>query len=205
MVNDGQAELILSTIAVVLDPHVPPPPIGIRGNELEAILRRPLSILQGPEGPIITSNRDQVEIQVFPNKFDVRESSGDVTQARSKIPRIMHGFLSISSEVKIQSYGVNFLVEINLERPREWLGNNLLHPDLASEFGTSFSSDLVTLMLDRSPKTWTVRFQAQPSDGISVNFNASEITSELPDQEELGHEIEEQYQALNGFLSQIGL
>ena len=205
MANSGQAELIVSTIAVVLDPPVPPSPTSFRGDGLEAILRRPLNILPGPEGPIITSSREQVEVQLSPNKIDVRESSGDAAQAKSKIPRIIHGFLAILPAVEIQSYGINFILETNMERPHEWLGNNLLNPGLASEFETPLFSNLVTLLLDRPPKIWTVRFEDQPGDRLVVNFNSSEITGELPDQEKLGHEIGEQYEALNKFLSQIGL
>ena len=205
LANNDQTELILSTLAVVLALDVLPPPIGIREDALETILRRPLSISLSPEGPIISSNRDQVEIRFSPNKIDVRESSGDVTQAKSKIPRIIHGFLDTLAEVKPQSYGVNFILEINVEGPREWLGNNLLNPSLAPKLGSSFSSNLVTLILDRPPKTWTVRLEAQPGDRLTVNFNASESTGALPNQEKLDHEIEDQYKSLNEFLSQIGL
>ena len=59
LANNGQAELILSTIAVVLAPYDPSVPIGIGINiNLERILRRPLNISKGPEGSVITSNRD---------------------------------------------------------------------------------------------------------------------------------------------------
>ena len=205
MANNGQAELILSTIAVVLEPYDPSVPIPI-GIDPERILRRPLNISQGPEGSVITSNRDQVEVQfLLNNKLDVREFSGDVAQAKSKIPRIMHGVLSSSSGIKIQSYGVNFLLEIDEEKPSEWLGNRLLNPDLASQFGTSLSSNLVAMLFDQPPKTWAVRFHALPGDRLNVNFNASERTSGLPSQEKLGDEIEGQYKALKKFLSEIGL
>ncbi len=204
MANSGQAELILSTITVVLEPYAPLLPTGI-GIDLEGILRQPLNVSQGPQGLIITSSRDQVEVQLLSNKLDVRESSGDVTQAKSKVPRIMHGFLDALAEIKIRSYGVNLLLEIDEERPSEWLGNNLLHPGLASRFETSLSSNMVTLLFDQPPKTWTVQFQALPNGRLNVNFNASESTGELPSQEKLGHEIEEQYESLKDFLSQIGL
>ena len=208
MANSGQPELILSTIAVVLGPYASPTPIGIGINvdiDVEGILRRPLNISQGPEGSVITSNRDQVEVRFLTNKLDVRESSGEVTQAKSKVPRIVHGFLDELAEIEIQSYGVNFILEIGEERPREWLGNHLLNPDLASQLGPSLSSNLVTLLFDQPPKTWTVRFQALPGNRLNVNFNASEVTSELPSQEKLGYEIEEQYEALKKFLFEIGL
>ena len=207
MANNDRTELILSTIVVVLAPSVPPRLIDIEPHGLEAILRRPLTFSQSPVGPIITSNRDQIEIAFSSNRIDVRESSGDVAQAKSKISRIIHGFLALATlaEVSAQSYGVNFISEINVERPHEWLGNNLLNPNLASKFGTSFSSNLVTLILDRPPKVWTVRFEARPGDRFSVNFNASENTGALPNQEKLEHDIEEQYKSLNEFLSQIGL
>ena len=203
LANNDQTELILSTIAVVFSPD--PRPARIGSQAIEAILRRPLAISQSPEGPIITSNRDQVEVQFFLNKIDVRESSGDVAQAKSKIPRIMHAFLAPLDGVSIRSYGINFISEINVERPREWLGNNLLNPSLASELGTPFSSNLVTLLLDQPPKAWTVRFEAQPDNRLSVSFNASENTDTLPNQQELASEIGQQYDAFTEFLSQMGL
>ena len=207
MANNGQAELILSTIAVVFAPYDPSVPIGIGINiNLERILRRPLNISKGPEGSVITSNRDQVEVQLLLNKLDVREFSGDVAQAKSKVPRIMHGFLSsLPGIIKIQSYGVNLILEIDEEKPSEWLGNRLLNPDLASQFGTSLSSNLVAMLFDRPPKTWTVQFQALPDDRLNVNCNVTERTSELPSQEKLGDEIEGQYKALEKFLSEIGI
>ena len=204
MANNGQAELILSTIAVVFAPYDPSVPII--GINLEKILRRPLNVSKGPEGSVITSNRDQVEVQLLINKLDVREFSGDVAQAKSKVPRIVHGFLSMLPEIiKIQSYGVNLILEIDEEKPSEWLGNRLLNPDLASQFGTSLSSNLVAMLFDRPPKTWTVRFQALPDDRLSVNCNVTERTSELPSQEKLGDEIERQCKALKKFLSEIGI
>ena len=205
MANNDGTELIMSTVAVVLMPNAPLPQIGIRPSGLETILKRPLSISQSPEGPIVTSNRDQVEVQLFPNKIDVRESSGDVTQAKSKVPRIMHGFLGILPGISIQSYGVNFISEIKVESPLEWLGNSLINPSLACKLGSSLSSKSVTLLLDRPPKAWTVQLEALPDDRLGVNFNASESTVALPNREKLASEIEQQYEELNEFLAQIGL
>ncbi len=205
LANNDRTELILSTIAVVLAPGVSPPSGPITPNVLEDILRRPLSISQGAEGPIVNSNRDQVEIQFFPNKIDVRESSGNITQAKIKIPRIIHGFCGALPAISIRSYGINFISEIEVESPGEWLGNNLLNPSLASKLATSLSSKSVTLLLDRPPKEWTVRLEALPGDRLNSNFNASESTTTLPSQETLGHEIGQQYAAFNEFLTQIGL
>ena len=205
MASNDRNELMLSTVMVVLSPEIPPPPIGFEVQAVEAILKRPLSISQSPESLILTSNRDQAEIQLLPNKIEVRESSGEITQSKDKIPRIMHDFLAILGEASIQSYGVNFISEVNMEGPREWLGRSLLNQDLASKVGVSFSSDLVALRLDRPPKTWTIRFEAQRQNRISVNFNASESTDALPSREKLNYEIEDQYKSLNEFLSQIGL
>jgi hypothetical protein len=204
LANRSQVELILSTIAVVFQPGESPRQIDIGGEALTAILRRPLTVAQGPDILIVTSNRDQIEVQIFPNKIDVRELSGDIAQGRSKIPRIVHEFLSILTDMRIQSYGVNFNLEINVERPREWLGNNLLNPGLA-ESGTTLSSNLVSLVLERPPKVWTVRFEAQADDKLNINFNASEHTETLPNRENLDNELKAQYEALKEFLDHLGL
>lgn len=206
LASSSQTELIVSTIAVLLQPGGPPLQIDVGDDALAAILRRPLTIVQAPQqGSIITSNRDQIEVQLFLNKIDVRELSGDITKGRSKIPRIIHEFLASSPDLKIQSYGVNCILEINVKRPREWLGNNLLDPGLASKLGTSLSSNLLTLVLDRPPKVWTVRFEVQHGDKLNINFNASEHTDALPSREQLCSDLGAQYKALNEFLAQLGL
>ena len=206
MRSNDRFELLVSTVAVVLAPVDPPPlSISTRTLELEGILRRPISLSQGPEGPIVTSSRDQVEVRFLPNKFDVRESSGEVARAKNSISRIAHSLLATFDELNPQSYGVNFILEIDVERPQEWLGKNLLNLGLSSVLDTDVSSNLVTLMLNRYPKTWTVRFETRSGDRLSVNFNASENTDDLPNQEILGREIEEQFESLKDFLDQIGL
>ena len=205
MRSNDRFELLVSTVAVVLAPADIPRSVNVSTFNLEGILRRPLTFSQSLEGPIITSNRDQVEIQFLSNKIDVRESSGEITQARGRIPRIAHSILDTLSEIKPQSYGLNFILEIDVKRPQEWLGDNLLHPELSSKLETAFSSSLVTLILDRTPKKWTIRLETLSGERLSVNFNASENTDALPNQEMLGHEIEEQFESLKDFLNQIGL
>ena len=205
MATNDQAELIMSTVAVVLNTPTSLSSTAIKADQLEAVLRRPLSFLQGPEGPIISSNRDQTEIHLLNNKFDIRESSGDVDQSRNKIPRIATGFLGILGTVEIRSYGVNFILELNVERPEEWLGANLINPAIATKLGIPISGKAVALVLTQPPKVLTVRFQAQPANRLNVNFNASEDASALPGEGMLESDIGEQYEALLGFLSQVGL
>ena len=205
MATNDQSELITSTVAVVLNTPISLSSTAIKADQLEAVLRRPLSFLQGPEGPIITSNRDQTEIHLLNNKIDVRESSGDVNQSRNKIPRIATGFLGILGTVEIRSYGVNFILEFNVERPEEWLGGNLINPAIATKFGAPISGNAVDLVLAQPPKILTFRFQAQPANRLNVNFNASEDASALPDEGMLESEIGKQYKALGDFLSQVGL
>ena len=207
MANNSQSDLIVTTIAAVLQPIDPPRGIDLNGNVLATILKRPLTVAEGPRGQIsVTSNRDQVEVQLFPNKIDVRESSGDVAQARNKIPGIIHGFLAtILAAETIRTYGINFILEVTVESPREWLGNNLLDHALASKLGTSPSSNLVALVFDRPPKTWTVRFEAQPDAKLNVNFNASEHRGVLPSLEQLEEEVGEQYDRLKAFLAAVGV
>ena len=132
MATNEQVELIMSTVAVVLNTPTSLSSTAIKADQLEAVLRRPLSFLQGPEGPIISSNRDQTEIHLLNNKFDVRESVATLINQETKSPRIATGFLGILGTVEIRSYGVNFILELNVEKPEEWLGANLINPAIAT-------------------------------------------------------------------------
>jgi hypothetical protein len=205
LANSSQAELLLSTIAVLYQPSDPLNPVSIGGEQLASILRQPLNVGQGPGLLIATSSRDQLEVHFFPNKIDVRELSGNIAQGVRKIPEILYKFLPILGQVKIQSYGINLVLETNVEKPNRWLGDKFLDRQLSSTLGASPSCDVIVLGLEGPPKERKFQFAAQPGDKLNVNFNASERTDALPSSSRLGEELSEQYLALIELLAQLGL
>ncbi len=205
MVNSSKAELLISSIAVLYQPSDPLNPISIGGEQLASVLRQPLNIGQGPGVLVATSSRDQVEVQFAPTKIDVRELSGEIAQGVRKIPEILYKFLPILGQVKIQSYGINFILETDVEKPNWWLGDKLLDPRLSSTLGASPSCDVIVLGFEMPPKERKVRFEARLGDKLIVNFNASELTDALPNSSRLGEELREQYSALTELLAQLGL
>lgn len=209
-VNDNQIDLILSSVAALFEPTAPQRSVPLTDADLRTILRRPMNISQGSEGFMISSSRDQIEVQVGPNKIDVRELSGEIDNGKSKIPRIINGLGGLLQLSKIQTYGINFIVEVAVERPHEWIGDNLLNKELAARFGTSTSSNLITLVLDHPPaasdplnSTWTVRFEARPGGRLNVNFNASRHIDKLPEDGQLGVEVGAAYEAMTRILAQL--
>ena len=51
----------------------------------------------------------------------------------------------------------------------------------------------------------TIRFGVSGEETISINFNASEATENLPTKEVLAAELQQQFDALTGFLEKLGL
>ena len=205
--NDGQMEIIVSTIAVLLAiPPTGPVQVGIAQDALVGILKRPLTVSDAPGGQtIISSNRDQIEVQLFPNKLDVRDVSGKAAEGRRKIPRVLTEFLALLANPTITSVGINFIVELPQAEPTQWLGTNLLDANLATRLGSQPTCNDVALVLNEPPKVLNVRFTAQGSDRLNVNFNASEVTQELPSPERLEQDLQEQFDRLHRLVKELEL
>ena len=196
----------MSTIAVVFQPSTPQ--ISISEEKLSTILRRPISIGQTPDGQsLISSNRDQIEVQLSVNRLNVRELSGIPNQGRDKIPGIVSEFstiICIPTETAL-TYGVNFILEIPKEEPDRWLGDNLLNPALRGKIDVPVSTRLVSIAFSKPPKNWTVKFESRENSKINVDLNASERTEMLPNADRLREEMEQQFEALLEFLTLLGL
>ena len=86
MVEGNQIDLIVSTIAVIIDPSTDFN-LNLNQDQVATVLRRPITIGQGIDGQVsISSNCDQMEVHLLGNKVDVRESSGQIPGTQSKIP-----------------------------------------------------------------------------------------------------------------------
>jgi len=153
----------------------------------------------------ITSARDQIEVHLASNKVDVRDLSGELDQAQSKVPRILNEFLAVLSSPPVTSYGVNFILDIRIQEPDQWLANHLLDPTLSGKLGTQLSSQLVVLIFNQPPKIWTVRFESRDSSRININLNASEGVRVLPGLERLAEDMVTQLEAVHKLLTRLGL
>ena len=204
MLNSENVDLILSTVAVILDPGPDMPNITISDEALTHILRRPLNVASAPGGQfLIASNRDQIEVQLFPNKIDVRNVSGRAEQGEERIPRIINEFLSLLGNPTLASYGINFAVELKKDDARNWLATNLLNPLLRELVGPDFSSNQASLIIEVPPKQLTVQFGVRSEDQLHVNFNASEDAGGLPSIEQLTEELRGQFSGLIGMLHDL--
>ena len=190
----------MSTIAVITAP--PPQPRSIDQKDLQQVLTRPLAIGQSPEGLVVSSQRDQIEVMVGGNKINVRDLSGEPRFSESKIPPILHFFLGSS---QITSYGVNFIITVPRVEPLQWMRDNILSPQISERTQKTLMGGAGTLKIAFEHKTWNIKLEPGEGDTINVDFNASEETQQLPDNARLCQELREQFDALLRFLNDLGL
>ena len=200
----GSIELFTTTIAVIFDPVESVP---LSGELFQKIMRAPLKVSQGLDGSImISSSRDQVEVSLLPNKLDVRVIGDEVSGAVTKVPEVL---LDVVEEVlpplTMRSYGINFLLESNLEQDgTTWAGEMFLSESLR-ELGPRLSSDSIKFSFGNPPKVQTVVLQINNMTRLIVNANASEQVNDLPSKERLGKDIASQYEFLRELLRKWGL
>ena len=177
-------DLMFSTVAVVFEPTPDLPVFRITDEVLTNILQHPLNIGNSPGGQIVIgSPRDNIEIQLAPNKIDVRNVSGDNVTGEESIPHILHGFLQILDNPALVSYGINFVVELPVAAPAHWIANQLAHPQMQEYFGDNLASNRMHLQFQDGQKDVTLQIGVRGDGHINMNFNASENISVLPSQE----------------------
>ena len=200
MIDQASIDIVMSTIAVII--ATPAQPRSIDQKDLQQVLTRPLAIGQSPEGLLVSSQRDQIEAIVGGNKINVRDLSGEPRFSESKIPPILHFFLGPS---QINLYGVNLIIAVPRVEPLQWMRDNILSPQIPERTQKTLIGGAGTLKIDAEHKTWNIKLEPGEGDTINVDFNASEETQQLPDDDRLRQELQEQFDALLRFLSDLGL
>ena len=204
MTDEPVFDLIASTVAVLFPPAAAPPAIG--QEQLTAILRPQLTVGGSPDGStVISSSRDQIDVTVASNKIDVKDQSGDLSHARLNVPRVLREFLGMITQETIGTYGINFIVQLEIEQSERWLGENMLHPRLTERLGAPPASKRISLVVPRDPKVLTVAFENRDDSRIVINYNASQPSERLPEIEQLATEIETQYRELEQIILELGI
>ena len=201
-----QVDLLFSTIAVVFEPTPNLPVFRITDELLSEILQHPLNIGNDPNGQIvIASPRDNIELQLSPNKIDVRNLSGDHHHGEESIPRVLHAFLRILDYPILASYGVNFVIEIPNDEPAQWMAANLVNPT-KKEYFADLTSNRVHLIFRDRDKDVTMQVGVRGNKHINVNYNVSESISNLPEIGQLEQALAEGYchliQSINALLEE---
>lgn len=206
MSESTNLDLLFSTVAVAFDPIQNLPAFHITDETLTGILKHPLNLGNAPGGQIVISSpRDNIEVQISPTKIDVRDLSGRIEQGQTEIPRVICEFLRLFNNPTLISYGINFVVEIANDNPAPWLADHLLHPGLSEHFGDAVASNQISLIFPNSSKDITLQIGTRGQTQLHVNFNASENTNSLPCTGTLSEEIAGQYGFLESRLRQLGV
>ena len=200
MVDQTNIDVVISTIAVLTPP--PAQPKSIDQRDLQRVLARPLSIGQTPDGIIVSSQRDQIEVIAGGNKINVRDLSGRKTFSESRIPPVLHFFLDTP---QITSYGVNFVIAVPCAEAPQWIRDNILSTQISEKTGKTVIGGAGVLKIAFGNKTWNIKLEPREDAYMNVDFNASEETQQLPENGRLREELQEQYDALVGFLNELGL
>lgn len=188
-----ETDLVLATIAILFEPPEMAHPV-ITQEQLGDVLRRPFTIGQTADGRlIVNSNRDQIEVQLYPNKIDVRDSSGELAKAKVKVPEVLSKIMALvfqDASPNIKTYGINIVVEFPIAEPNTWIGETFLKDELSTIFGPPISSNEIAIRASEPPKTIIVKMLSRENSRININFSASEDTESLPDVDRLAEELE---------------
>lgn len=202
MVDRKNIDLTMSTIAVLIIPKPQQEPIDQK--ELEQILTRPLTIGQSPMGLLVSSQRKQLEVIAGGNKINVKDLSGRQEFHLSSIPPVLDFFIKKSAS-KLTSYGVNFIFTLPCHEPKLWIRDNLFTHKISEKSGKTLIGGTATLQIASEPKTWNIKFEPSDEQIMNLDFNASEEIEQIPDQNKLRVELQEQFDALLSFLNGLGL
>ena len=201
MVDQSKITISMSTIAIIAPP---PQELTISQQEFEQILTPPLTIGQTPGGMLISSQKDQIQVITGGNKTNLRDLSGRKTFSRNKIPSILHFFVD-RFKLQITSYGVNFIINVPCIEPVKWIGDNIISSQVSQKTKKTLIGGTATVKIAAGQKTWNIKFEPSGDKMIKVDFNASEEIQQLPNQQRLREELQEQYHALLGFLDALEL
>lgn len=201
MVNVDDIYLVMSTIAIT---HEVPAAKNVNVKELEQFLDPPITVGVGPEGSIIGSQREQIEIVTANVKTNVRDLSGQKDFAGSKVGMILNYFVT-NFGLKVNSYGVNFMLRVSCSAPGKWIMENILSSRISEKTGRKLVSGAAAVSLEAERKTWNIRFESVDDNKLAVDFNASEKTVELPGADVLSGELKTQWELLVKFLGDLGL
>lgn len=201
MVSIDDIYLVMSTIAIT---HEVPKAKNVNPKELEQILDPPITIGVGPEGSIFGSQREQIEIIATNTKTNVRDLSGKKDFAGSKVGVILNHFVT-KFGLKVNSYGVNFILSVSCPTPGQWIMNNILSSSISEKTSRKLVSGAAAISLEAERKTWNMRFEPVDDNKLAVDFNASEKTAELSEADALIGELKVQWELLLKFLGDLGL
>lgn len=201
MVNKAKIDVTMATIAIIT---ALPEQSAISQQEFEQILTPPLTIGQSSEGLLVSSQRDQIQIITGGIKTNVRDLSGRKTFSKNKIPAIIWFFIN-RFRLQVASYGVNFVINVPCIEPVKWISDNIISAQVSKKTGKTLIGGIASVTVKAEQKTWKVKFEPSGDKMIKVDFNASEETQQLPNEQRLREELQEQYIALLGFLDALEL
>ncbi len=202
MVNIDDIYLVMSTVAIL---HELPEPKNINIKDFEALLSPPITAAASlPAGMLINSPRDQIEILMANNKTDFRDLSGRKDFSSSNIGKLVEYFAG-KFRLKVNTYGINFILRVPHSEPRKWIMENILSSKISKKTRKKLLGGNGTVSLKSGRKTWNIGFEATDDNKIGVNFNATEKSDEMPSAEELRDDLNKQWNSLIKFFSDIGL
>ncbi len=201
MVNIRDIYLVMSTIAIT---HEAPAARSVNIKDLERFLYPPITIGAGLEGSIIGIQREQIEIVTTNVRTDVKDLSGQIGFTKSKIGKVLNDFVT-NMELKVNSYGINFVIRVPCEASGEWIVENILSSSISEKTNKKLVNGSAVISLEAGCKTWNIKFDSVDDKKLAVNFNASEKTTELPGADMLSGEQKTQWKLLLEFLGNLRL
>lgn len=202
MVDTNDIYLVMSTVAVL---HETPETKKINIKDFEKVLSPPITAIPSlPEGMLISSQRDQIEILLTNNKTDFRDLSGRKDFSSSKIGKLV-GYFVNEFGLNVNTYGINFILRVPCPKPQNWIMKSVLSSEITKKTGIKLIGGKGTISLKSGRKTWNIGFEPTEHNEIEINFNATEKRNSVPIDKTLRNEFKEQWKLLVEFFNNLNL
>ncbi len=199
MASPENTNLTVISVAVMMSRESAPSSGAVSGERVRELIGHPTNVIQPGDGQaFVTSAQGQFELFLLQgNKIDFRDLSGDISRASGRMPEIISGFMKELGSPTLDSYGVNFIVELEERNPPSWLAGTFLSPDLKGRIGGKLlSSDHIGITIQQPDSVVTLRFTDGGGQRVNVNYNASKQVKAVPDPDLFGQELRGRHSAL---------
>ena len=199
-------DIISSNLVVVLNKPENPTPFS--PSDIGKIVREPLNIAQTPDGIILDSPRDQIEIAIVGGRLKVTDTSGS-KPGKKKVMEVAHEMLRLL-DATYRTFGLNYRLTCKPEtgkNPADMIASSLLDKlRIENNTKTVIRGAAVKLFYNRAGKVCTLSIE--PQDGllgnkVIVDLNVHENSSELPAVDDLQKSFKSEYYALVKMLNAI--
>jgi len=199
-------DIISSNIVVVLNRPEKPTPFS--PGDIGKIVHEPLNITQTPDGIIVDSPRDQIEITITGGRLKVADNSGQIP-GKKRVAEVTHAMLQLLNTT-YRAFGLNYQLLFKPEgghSPAEAIAYTMLDRNrIENNSKLKIRGGAATLFYNRGVKVCALTIEPQAGlrgEKVIVNLNAHEDSAALPNVDRLQKSFRKEYSELIKVLNSV--